>query len=47
MNQLGKALCVLCDKELLYGARVAITTLDHLQRKSHVKKYILKKKNFS
>ena len=47
MNELGKALCVLCDKELLYGARGVITTLDHLQRKSHVKKYILKKKNFS
>ena len=47
MNELGKDLCVLYDKELLYGARGVITTLDHLQRKSHVKKYILKKKNFS
>ena len=47
MNELGKALCVLCDKELVYGARGLITILDHLQRKSHVEKYILKKTNFS
>ena len=47
MKELGKALCVLCDKELVYGARGVITILDHLQRKSHVEKYILKKTNFS
>ena len=47
MNELGKALCVLCDKELVYGARGLTTILDHLQRKSHVEKYILKKTNFS
>ena len=38
MIKLGKALCVLCDKELIYGARVVIT---------HVEKYVLKKINFS
>ena len=27
MNELGKALCVLCDKELVYGARGVITIL--------------------
>ena len=47
MNELGKALCVLCDKWLVYGARGLITILNHLQQKSHVGKYILKKKNFS
>ena len=47
MNKLGKSLCVLCNKELVYGARSVITILDHLQRKSHVEKYILKKTNFS
>ena len=47
MNKLGKSLCVLCNKELVYGARGVITILDHLQRKSHVEKYILKKTNFS
>ena len=47
MNELGKTLCVLCNKELVYGARGVITILDHLQRKSHVEKYILKKQNFS
>ena len=47
MNELGKALCVLCDKELVYGARGVITILDHLQRKSHVEEYILKETNFS
>ena len=46
MNELGKALCFLCDKELVYGARGAITILDYLQRKSHFEKYILKKANF-
>ena len=46
MNELGKALCFLCDKELVYGATGAITILDYLQRKSHVEKYILKKANF-
>ena len=47
MNKVGKSLCVLCNKELVYGARSVITILDHLQRKSHVEKYILKKTNFS
>ena len=47
MNELGKVLCVLCDMELVYGARGVITILDHLQWKSHVEKYILKKTNFS
>ena len=47
MNKLGKAFCVLCDKELVYGARGLMTIVDHLQRKSHVEKYILKKTNFS
>ena len=32
---------------MVYGARSVITILDHLQRKSHVEKYILKKTNFS
>ena len=32
---------------MVYGARGVITILDHLQRKSHVEKYILKKTNFS
>ena len=45
--ELGKALCVICGKELVYGAKGVITILDHLQRKSHVEKYILKKSNFS
>ena len=43
MNELGRALYVLCDKELVYGARGVITILDHLQRKSYAEKYILKK----
>ena len=47
MNERGKFLCVLCDKELVYGARGVITILDHLQRKIQVEKYILKKTNFS
>ena len=47
MDELGKALCVLCEKELVYVARSVITILDHLQRKSNVEKYILKKTNFS
>ena len=47
MDELGKALCVLCEKELVYGARSVITIVDHLQRKSNVEKYILKKTNFS
>ena len=44
MKELGKTLC---EKWLVYGARGVITIIDHLQRKSHVEKYILKKKNFS
>ena len=47
MNEIGKALYVLCDKELVYGARGVITILDYLQRKSDVEKYILKKINIS
>ena len=47
MDELGKALCVLCEKALVYVARSVITILDHLQRKSNVEKYILKKTNFS
>ena len=47
MNELGKALCVLCDKELVYGAWGVITILGHLQWKSRFEKYILKKTNFS
>ena len=47
MKEFGKALCVLCNKQLVYGTRGVITILDHLQQKSHIEKYILKKTNFS
>ena len=40
MNELRKALGILCDKESVNGARGVITMLDNLQQKSHVEKYI-------
>ena len=47
MNESGKALCSLCNKDLVYGTRGAITIVDHLQRRSHVEEYIINKTNYA
>ena len=47
MNEPGKALCSLCNKDLVYGTREALTIVDHLQGRSHVQKYIINKTNYA
>ena len=47
MNEPGKALCSLCNKDLVCGTRGAITIVDHLKRRSHVEKYIINKTNYA
>ena len=47
MNEPGKAFCSLCNKDLVHGTRGTIAIVDHLQRRSHVEKYIINKTNYA